>query len=68
MSAVIESPIFTVEQAAAYLQVGPRVVRRLIRQRKIAVVRIDGRGTYRIHRNVIDAYISRSMPVAEGAK
>jgi excisionase family DNA binding protein len=53
----ITSPVLTVDQAAAYLQVGRRQVYRLVRARKIVFRKIDDRGTIRIHRDDLDAYV-----------
>jgi excisionase family DNA binding protein len=54
---MLESPVLTIRESAAYLKVGLRVVRRLIRERRIAFKKIDGRGTIRIHRSALDNYI-----------
>ena len=49
--------VFNIPEAAAYLRCGPRIVRRLVQQKKIAFVRIDERGTVRIHRAALDRYL-----------
>ena len=47
--------VFTVPEAARYLRVGPRILRKLLP--KIQHRKIDGRGTIRIHRSALDAYL-----------
>ncbi len=56
--------IFNVAQAAKYLGVGPKSIRRLCQQRKLAFLKADRRGTVRIHRDALDALVKRT-PVAE---
>ena len=53
------SPVFTVDQAAAYLQVGRKLVFRLCRQNKLRFLKIDDRGTIRIHRDALDDFVSK---------
>lgn len=49
--------VFNLAQAATYLGVGPRIIRRLLGAGKIPYRQIDGRGTIRIHRDCLDAYV-----------
>jgi excisionase family DNA binding protein len=53
------SPIFTVAEAARYLKVGPRVVYRLCRNKKVVYTEVDDRGTIRIHKDAIDDFVAR---------
>jgi excisionase family DNA binding protein len=54
---ILDQTVFNVRQAAQYLAIGPRLVRRLCRQRKLKFTKIDGRGTIRIHRDVCDEFV-----------
>ena len=49
--------LFTVAQAADYLQVCEKTVRRLINSNKLTASKIGNR-TWRIRKNDIDAYLS----------
>jgi excisionase family DNA binding protein len=69
VNAAVDSPIFGVNEAAVYLKCGPRLVRRLLRQRKIPFIKLDGRGTIRIHRDALDAFIARRAEAgSDGAR
>lgn len=61
-----EHPL-TIAQAAAYLNVSERYIRRLRAERRVAVVKY-GR-TYRFLRRDLDAFLSASrLPVPEAAR
>lgn len=49
--------VMTVAQAADYLQVGVKVVRRLCRLNRLPHRVVDRKGSVRIHRAAIDAYL-----------
>ena len=57
MSESIESPVYTVQEAATYLKCGPKVVRRLVRLKKIPAQVVDRRGTIRLHKNALDSFL-----------
>jgi excisionase family DNA binding protein len=56
-----DRPIFNIAQAARYLGVGPKVVRRWCKQGKLPHRKIDRRGTIRIHRDTLDDFV-RNQP------
>jgi excisionase family DNA binding protein len=56
-------PLYDVEQAGLYLGRGARFVRRLVHERRIAVVRIGGR--VRIRRSALDAFLDAHTRPAE---
>ena len=58
-----DQPIFNVAQAARYLGVGPRIIRRLCALKKLKFRAVDHRGTIRIHRDALDAYV-KGVPCA----
>lgn len=49
--------ILTIPEAAAVLRVGPKVVRRLVKLRRIRHQVLDRKGTVRIARAAIDAFL-----------
>lgn len=49
--------IFTVAEAAQYLRVGPKTIRRLCRLNRLPHRKIDRKNTIRIHRDALDAFI-----------
>jgi excisionase family DNA binding protein len=49
--------VLTVQEAAAYLRCGPKVVRRLCRLGRIIHVKLDRKKTVRIHRSALDAFL-----------
>lgn len=55
--AAVNGDVLTVAEAAAYLRVGPKAVRRLIRLKRIKAAVIDRRNTIRIHRDALDAFV-----------
>ena len=59
MPPLTESPIFTVEQAAEYLQVGRKLVYRLCQQKKLTFIKVDERGTIRVHRDALDDFVAK---------
>lgn len=61
MNADIEpaQTVFNVAQAARYLGVGPRTIRRLCQQRKIVFKKVDARDTVRIHKAALDDFLLR---------
>lgn len=52
------APLFTINEAAEYLTVTPRMVRRLVEERRIPKVKL---GKFvRLHRDDLDAFIADS--------
>lgn len=49
--------VLTIAEAAAFLRCGPKVVRRLCRIKRLPHRVIDRKGTVRIHREAIEAYL-----------
>ena len=49
--------IFTVTEAAKYLRCGPKTIRRLVRIGRLPHRKIDRKGTIRIHKKALDAFV-----------
>jgi excisionase family DNA binding protein len=49
--------VYTVVEAAAILRVGPKTIRRLCRLKRLAHKVVDLRGTVRIPRAAVDAFL-----------
>jgi excisionase family DNA binding protein len=59
-----DQQVFNVAQAATYLQCGPKIIRRLCRSKKLAHEKIDQRGTVRISREALVAYLTGGKAAA----
>ena len=55
----VAGDVLTIPEAAAVLRCGPKVVRRLCRLGRIVHVKLDKKGTVRIHRSAIDAFLQK---------
>lgn len=55
--AVVDGAVFTVAEAAAYLRVGPKAIRKLALLRQIPHRKIDRRGTLRFSRAALERWL-----------
>ncbi len=51
------APVLTIPEAARYLRVGPKAIRRLVRLNRIPHQKMDRRGTVRIHRSALERFL-----------
>ena len=56
-------PLMTVQDVAAYLQLTPETVRRMVRQGELPAIKVNH--SYRFRRSMIDEYLHRRTLIGE---